>query len=273
MLLYNLLLIGEREFCSDNSNPTNSTNDDVDNNVKKFTNIAKYITFYSVCIEVGLGYLTILGFLVKFSCCTQGVTCRFALGRLSRNRCLCCFHSELYMEKFRKAISPFLIIDAMLFMLMGPIGNIHPFVVTCIRGYIFTGFRLAAYVMTFIVFFGFRYYKYNEFEFKRVISLIFDCIMLFLVLSSVSSSLATLITKGIPEMKSIQITYAVATFVVVIIAYIKYYTAVVTIIFETGDKKPKCTEICNEVMNHVTFWIKLLFGDIVLIVLNMIIWS
>ena len=35
MLLYNLLLSGEKEFCFDNSNPTNSTNDDVDNNNKE----------------------------------------------------------------------------------------------------------------------------------------------------------------------------------------------------------------------------------------------
>ena len=241
--------------------------------IKKFTNIAKDITFYSVCIEVGLGYLTLLGFIVKFSYCTRGVTCRFALGGLSRNRCLCCFHSELYMEEFRKAISPFLIIDAILFMVMGPIGNIHPLVVRCIRGYIFIGFRLAAYVMTFIVLFGFSYYKHNECECWRVASLILDCLWFFFVLFSVSSSLATLITLGIPEIKSIRITYAVATFVAVIIAYIKYYTAIFTIIIETCNKKTKCTEIYCEVLNHVIFWIGLLFGDIMLIVFNIIIMS
>ena len=35
----------------------------------------------------------------------------------------------------------------------------------------------------------------------------------------------------------------------------------------------ECREICYEVINHITFWIKLLFGDIVLIILNLNIWT
>ena len=42
---------------------------------------------------------------------------------------------------------------------------------------------------------------------------------------------------------------------------------------KTANIKSKRREFIYEVINHITFWIKLLFGDIVLIVLNMIIWS
>ena len=283
-----MLLSGERQFCYENSNQfenttlnitTNQTiedddDDDDDDDVQKFTNIAKYITFYSVCIEVGLGFFTIGCFGIKFSCCTRGVRCQFAWGGFARNRyCLFCFHSKSYMEAYSKAITPFLIIDAILFLTVAPVGNVHPFLVTCIFGYILTGFRLASYVLTFVLLFGFRYYTYNEFKLKEVLPLTFDFIGLFLALFSVSSSLATLISLGIPEMKSIRVTYAVATFVIVVITYIKYYTTVDELAVTTANKKTKRKKICYEVINHITFWIKLLFGDIVLIVLNLIIWT
>ena len=210
------------EFCHETIIIINGTTSDVDDNVKKFTNIAKYITFGSICIEVALGFFTSFCFMIKISCCTAGISCPTAWGGFARNRlCLCCFHSESYLETFTKAITPFLMLDAILFLTIAPIGNVHPFVVTCIEGYILTGFRLAFYVLTFVLLFGFRYYKYNEFKPKGVFSLLFDFIGLFLVLFSVSSSLATLITRGLPEMKSIQIGYATATFVNIIITYIK----------------------------------------------------
>ena len=164
-------------------------------------------------------------------------------------------------------------LDAILFLTVAPIGNVHPFVVTCTFGYILTGLRLASYVLTFVLLFGFRYYKHNKFELKGVSSLIFDFIGFFIVLFSVSSSLATLIKLGIPERNSIRVTYAIATFVIVIMTYIKYYTAIDTMRVATANEKTEQREICYEVINHITFWIKLLFGDIVLIVLNLIIWT
>ena len=279
-LLYSLLISGQREFCYEYTNQTNTinsttnTNASYDDEVKKFTDVARDITFYSVCIEVGFGYLTITCFLVKFACCTKGVSCSFACGGFSRNRlCLCCFHSESYMKEFSKAITPFLFGDALLFLAVAPISNIHPFIVTCIFGYVLTGLRLASVVLTFVLLFGFRYYKNNEFKLKELVSLAFDFVGLFLAVFSVSSSLATLISLGIPEMKSIRISYAIATFINVVITYIKYYTTVYIIHIVTNNTKSKPKEICLEVMNHLTFWIKLLFGDIVLIVLNLIIWT
>ena len=280
-VLYNIFIVGgQMEFCPENENQddvtngTNITRDDTNDDVKTFTDVAKYVTFVSVCIEVGLGYFTFHCFLLKFSCCTEGVACSSAWGGFARNRlCLCCFHSESYLEGFTKAITPFLMCDAILFLTVAPISNVHPFVVTCVGGYILTGLRLASYVLTFVLLFGFRYYKYNDFKLKGVAPLLFDFIGLFLVLFSVSSSLATLINLGIPETKSIRVSYAVATFVIVIITYIKYYTAIDAMRVETANKKTECRESCYEVINHITFWFKLLFGDIVLIVLNLIIWT
>ena len=276
LILCDLITSREMEFCSgDNDiiNGTTNATSGVNDDVKKFTNIARYITFYSVCIEAAFGVFTFTCFLIKFSCFTDGISCPTAWGGFGRNRLLLCFfHSESYLEAFTKAITPFLMLDAILFLTIAPIGNVHPFVVTCIEGYILTGFRLASYVLTFVLLFGFRYYKYNEFELKGVVSLLIDFIGLFLVLFSVSSSLATLITLGLPERKSIQISYATATFVIIIMTYIKYYTAIDTIRFRTANKETKCRRICYEVMNHITFWIKLVFGDIVIIVLNLVIW-
>ena len=284
MLLYNLLNVsltsGQREYCfiytnQTNDNTTNTSNvNDTDDDVKKFTDIAKDITFYSICIEVGLGYFTLFGFLIKFAYCTKGVSCPFACGGFARHRwCLCCFHSELYLEKLSEAITPFLMLDAIFFLTIAPFSNVHPLIVTCVLGYLLTAFRILAVVATFVLLFGFRYYKHNEFDFKEILSLGLDFVGLFFALFSVSSSLATLINLGIPEMKSIRISYAIATFVIVVITYIKYYTTIDTIRVVTANKKTKGKEICFEVMNHLTFWIKLLFGDIVLIVLNLIIWS
>ena len=266
------------EFCPDNENEANVTNvtsSDTNDDVKKFTDVAKYITFVSVCIEVGLGYFTFHCFLMKFSCCTEGVAYSSAWGGFARNRlCLCCFHSESYLDGFTKALyNTFLMCNAILFLTVALISNVHPFVVTLVAGYILTGLRLESCILTFVLLFGFRYYKYNKFELKGVASLLLDFIGLFLVLFSVSSSLATLINLGIPETKSIRISYAIATFVIVIIIYIKYYTAIDAMRVETANKKTKCREICYEVINHITFWIKLLFGDIVLIILNLIIWT
>ena len=163
-------------------------------------------------------------------------------------------------------------LDAVFYLTIAPIGNVHPFVVTCAAGYTLTGFRLASYVLAFVLLFGFRYYKYNEFKIKGVLSLLIDFIGLFLVLFSVSSSLATLITLGLPERKSIQLTYATATFVIIIMTYIKYYTLIDTLRVSTANETSKCRRICYEVINHITFWIKLVFGDIVIIVLNSVIW-
>ena len=83
-------------------------------------------------------------------------------------------------------------------------------------------------------FFGFKYYRYNKFELKGVLSLIFDFVGLFLALFSVSSSLATLIN---PERKSIRVTYAIATFVIVVITYIKYYTTIHILAATTTNEK------------------------------------
>ena len=116
-----------------------------------------------------------------------------------------------------------------------------------------TGFRFASCVLTFILLFGFRYYKYNEFEFKGVLPLTLDFFGLFLVLFSVSSSLATLVNLGIPEAKPIRISYAVATFVIVTITYIKYYTAIDIMRVTTANKRTEGKEICYEVINHLTF--------------------
>ena len=269
------------EFCpedsnqtSSNDNSTNITSDDVKDDVEKFTDIAKYITFFSVWFEVIVGLLTFSCFMIKFACCTKDISCVFASSGFARSRLfLCCFHSESYLEEFTKAITPFLMLDAILFLTVAPIGNVHPFVVTCTFGYILTGLRLASYVLTFVLLFGFRYYKHNKFELKGVSSLIFDFIGFFMVLLSVSSSLATLIKLGIPERNSIRVTYAIATFVIVIITYVKYYTAIDTVRVATANEKTEQREICYEVINHITFWIKLLFGEIVLIVLNLIIWT
>ena len=82
-----------------------------------------------------------------------------------------------------------------------------------------------------------------------------------------------MINLGIPETKSIRISYAIATFVIVIITYVKYYTAIDAMRVETANKKTEHRESCYEVINHITFWIKLMFGDIVLIILNLIIWT
>ena len=251
------------------------TTDISDVNVKKLTNIARDITFYSVYIEVGLGYFTIICFVIKFACCTRGVSCAFACGGFARNRwCLCCLHSESYLKAFSKAITPFLVFDAIFFLLIAPIGNIYPLIVTCVSGYFLIGLRIASVILTFVLLFGFRYYKYNEFQLKDLLSLALDFIGLIFVLLAVSSSLATLINLGIPETKSIRISYYIATFVIVGITYIKYFTSI-CIIKVVTDNKPvaKGYEICFEVINHLTFWIKLLFGDIVLIVLNSIIWN
>ena len=272
---------GQMQFCPEDTNQTisrenstNTTTDDTNDDVKTFTDIAKYVTFVSVCFEVGLGYLTFYCFLIKFSCFTRGISCAFASSGFARNRLfLCCFHSELYLDKFSETITPFLICDAILFLTVAPIGNVHPFVVTCDFGYILTGLGLASCVLTFVLLFGFRYYKHNEFKLKGVSLLLVDFVGLFLVLFSVSSCLATLIELGIPEMKSIQVTYAVATFVIVIITYIKYYTAIDAMRVGTANEITEGREICYEVIIHLTFWIKLLFGDIVLIVLNLIIWT
>ena len=277
LLLYSVIASGEQEFCP-NVNEFNSTNntsnEDDGDDVEKFTNIAKYITFYSVCFEFSVGYLTLLCFLIKFSFCTKDYSCSFACGGFARNRLgLCCFHSEAYIEEFSKAIPPFLMIDAILFLTIAPISNVHPFIVTCVAGYILTGFRIASYVLTFILLFGFRYYKFNEFKITGVLPLSLDFFGLFLNLLTVSSSLATLVELGIPEMKSIQISYAIATFISVIITYIKYYTAIDNIRVSTANDKTEDKKICYEVMCHVTFWIKLLFADIVLIVLNFFIWT
>ena len=294
-MLYNLLYgfiisgSGEREVCFyiNSNNPMNSTtntmnsstntsyidDDDDDDDVKKFTNVAKYITFYSVCFEVGLGYFTLICFMIKFAYCTRGVSCSFACGGFARNRCcLCCFHSESYLNAFSKAITPFLMIDAVLLLTIAPISNVHPFVVTCALGYFFIGLRIVSIVLTFILLFGFRYYRYNQFQFKDILSLALDFVELFLVLLSASSSLVTLINLGIPEMKSIRTSYAIATFVIVGITYIRYYITIDVIRVVTANKKTKGRKICYEVMNHLTFWIKLLFGDIVVIVLTLIIW-
>lgn len=169
-LLCTIILSGEKEFCFDATNQTsiinNTTSDvddnatsDVDDNVNKFTNIARYITFYSICFEVGVGYLTLICFLIRFSCCMEGISCSFAWGGFARHRWgLCCFHSESYIEAFSKAITPFLMCDAILFLTVAPISNVHPFIVTCVTGYILTGFRLASYVLTFVLLFGYRYY-------------------------------------------------------------------------------------------------------------------
>ena len=117
LLLYNVIITRKQEFCPV-SNQTdifncskNESNEGDGNDVEKFTNVAKYMTFYSVCFEVGVGYLTWICFLIKFPYCTKGYSCAFACGGFARNRwCLCYFHSEKYMEAFSKTITPFLMI-------------------------------------------------------------------------------------------------------------------------------------------------------------------
>ena len=73
-LLYNIIASGQMAFCPDNDDQTdfingttNGTSNDADDDVKKFTDVARYITFYSVCIEVSLGYITFWCFFIKFS--------------------------------------------------------------------------------------------------------------------------------------------------------------------------------------------------------------
>ena len=63
---------GQMEFCPEDMNQTsninsstNATSDDVNDDIEKFTDIAKNITFFSVCFEIGLGYFTFYCFLIK----------------------------------------------------------------------------------------------------------------------------------------------------------------------------------------------------------------
>ena len=69
--------------------------------------------------------------------------------------------------------------DAILFLTVAPIGNVHPFLVTCALGYIFAGLRMTLVVLTFVIFFGFRYYPYKKFDRKEVLSLVTDFFGLF----------------------------------------------------------------------------------------------
>lgn len=214
------------EFCPNGIDQLNNSNDsitntsDINNEVKKFTDATRLVTFITVCVEVGLGLPSLLCFYMRFVCCTKGISCSFACGGFARNRCLCFFHSESYLNAFTKVIQPFLMFDAIFILTVAPISNIHPFIVTCAVGYVLIALRLLSYVLTFALLFVFRYYKYNMFEKKRLVSLAFKMVGLILDLISISSSLATLIKLGVPEMPGIQISYATASIVLVILTYI-----------------------------------------------------
>lgn len=255
------------EFCPSDDVPVNQSNNSINNetntsnindDVQKFTGIAKDITFYTACFELSLGLLTFGLFLIKFLWCTKGVSCPFACSGFRRNRwLLCCFHSESYMDAFTTAIQPFLMIDAIFILTVAPVSSIHPLLITCTTGYILVGLRLLTYVLTFGLLFTFRYYKYNKFNMGRLGSVAFKMIKLFINLLSISSSFATLIKLGIPEMPGIRYTYAVATFITVIIIYINYYTLIDKLRTETANKKTRKKSVCYEVINHATFWVKL----------------
>ena len=278
--LYILLVSGFMEFCP-NDAPVNQSNNSINSetntsningDVQKFTDIAKDITFYTACFELGLGLLTFSLFLIKFLWCTKGVSCPFACSGFARNRwLLCCFHSESYIDAFTDAIQPFLMIDAIFILTVAPISSIHPLLITCTTGYILVGLRLLTYVLTFGLLFIFRYYKYNKFKMGRLGLMAVRMVGLFINLVTISSSLATLIKLGIPEIPGIRYTYATATFIIVIITYINYYTLIDKLRTETANTKTRKKSVCYEVINHTTYWVKLLFGNLVLIVLNAII--
>ena len=69
------------EFCSvskdqadlDRDNATNMSN--ADNDIEKFSNIAKRITYISVLWEVGLGLVSIIGFMIKLAS-VPALSCR-----------------------------------------------------------------------------------------------------------------------------------------------------------------------------------------------------
>ena len=95
------------EFCSvrkdqadlDRDNATNISN--ADNDIEKFSNIAKRITYISVLWEVGLGLVSIIGFMIKLILASYGIPC--AIIRLF----LCCFHSESSLQIIANNITPF----------------------------------------------------------------------------------------------------------------------------------------------------------------------
>ena len=137
--------------------------------------------------------------------------------------CVVFILKHTYLEAFSKAITPF---NVRCYFIFDYCTNkqclsIHSHLYYIIYVHILAGFRFATWVLKFIRLFGFSYYKCNKFDLKGVLPLTLDFFGLFLVLFSVSSSLATLVNLGIPEAKPIQISYTIATFVIVTITYIK----------------------------------------------------
>ena len=252
----------------------NRSNEKTD--MEKYTDVAQDITYYAACVEVGLGYFTLICFLLKLSCCTKGTSCTYLFcGSMRNGFCLCCCHSETYVENFLKVIYPFVMLDAVFIVVVAPISSIHPFIIGCVEGYILTLARVAAYLLTLGLLFIFRYYKVkiekNSLDDKQVRSDLLNLghvlVQTGLGILSTSSCFATFIEMGLTEEKSIRYSYLVATIIIAIFTLVGYYASIYELHAITSGRN---TKVCNEFTGHATFWF-LLFGNIVLLVLNTII--
>lgn len=171
------------------------------------------------------------------------------------------------VKGFTRMIRPLLFLDSLFLLILGPFGNVHFFILGCLKAYINIALRIGLYLSALSISAVLSYLQNRE-DPKIRESKLFCVILvkLALKLCTCSSCLATFADIAYPEEPFFRYTYLVFTLITGLSAIITYYETFLKLVEVIRGCVHECKSLHNR-LDHFTFWPSL-FSNLALLGMN-----
>ena len=203
--------------------------------------VAKRMTLVSLYYEFTVGCLIIL-----------------SIARIIYN-CNKISWSDCSYRVIKDSVKPFVLIDCVIIIILGPFGNVYLFILGCLEAYVMVALRIGFYLSTISLPAVFSY-LYNHRDTTEEELDTFDLKSFALILATLalklvacSSCLATFINVAYPEGPVVRYTYLSFTILIGISALSTYYETLLRLVEVVQNWMEQCLPF-HRWLYHFTFW-------------------
>lgn len=158
-------------------------------------------------------------------------------------------------NKINDSMLPFLLLDSLVIIILGPFGNVYMFVLGCVEAILTIGVRIGFYLSTISLSAIYVYLNVNDDPQKDALkTFVIVLFKLALKLITCSSCLATFINIAYPETPVFRYFYLSFTILIGFSALLTYYETVLRLVEIVTKHYCLRHDRCCEWFNHCTFW-------------------
>ena len=171
-------------------------------------------------------------------------------------------------NKMNDSMLPFLLLDSLVIIILGPFGNVYMFVLGCAEAILTIGIRIGFYLSTISLSAIYVYLSVNDNP-QRVALKTFVIVLFKLAIKLItcSSCLATFINIAYPETPVFRYFYLCFTILIGFSALLTYYETLLKLVEIVSKRHCLRHDRCCEWFNHCTFWAHT-FANVCLIGMN-----